>query len=73
MVRPGITTYRKCACVEQVKIPKGETVTCKCKKVFGEQSREPFQINMRKTWSGTSKIEFNTTTMDKDIAKRMKK
>ena len=29
-------------------------------------------INMRKTWSGTTKIEFNTTTMDESI-KRMNK
>ena len=30
-------------------------------------------INMRTTWSGTTKIEFNTTTMDKDIAQRNKR
>ena len=29
-------------------------------------------INMRKTWSGTTKIEFNTTTIDEAI-KRLKK
>lgn len=27
-------------------------------------------INMRKTWSGTTKIEFSETTVDKDIAER---
>ena len=27
-------------------------------------------INMRKTWSGTTKIEFSETTIDKDIADR---
>ena len=27
-------------------------------------------INMRKTWSGTTQIEFNQTTMDEDIAQR---
>jgi hypothetical protein len=26
-------------------------------------------INMRKTWSGTTKIEFNTTTIDESIKK----
>ena len=30
-------------------------------------------VNMRTTWSGTTKIEYNTTTMDKDIAQRIKK
>jgi hypothetical protein len=27
-------------------------------------------INMRKTWSGTTKVEFSQTTIDKDIAER---
>ena len=27
-------------------------------------------VNMRKTWSGTTKIEFSQTTMDQDIADR---
>ena len=30
-------------------------------------------INMRKTWSGTTKIEFSETTIDKDIAERNKR
>ena len=30
-------------------------------------------INMRKTWSGTTKIEFTPTTMEKDIAQRNKR
>ena len=30
-------------------------------------------INMRKTWSGTTKIEFSETTMDEDIANRNKR
>jgi hypothetical protein len=27
-------------------------------------------VNMRKTWSGQTKVEFNQTTMDQDIADR---
>ena len=27
-------------------------------------------VNMGKTWSKTTKVEFNHTTMDKDIAER---
>ena len=27
-------------------------------------------VNMRKTWSGTTKIEFSSTTMEQDIAER---
>ena len=30
-------------------------------------------VNMRKTWSGQTKVEFNETTMDKDIAQRNKR
>ena len=30
-------------------------------------------INMRTTWSGQTKVEFNQTTMDKDIAERNKR
>ena len=27
-------------------------------------------VNMRRTWSGQTKVEFNHTTMDEDIAQR---
>ena len=27
-------------------------------------------INMRKTWSGTTKLEFSETTIEKDIVER---
>ena len=30
-------------------------------------------INMRTTWSGQTKVEFNQTTMDEDIAQRNKR
>ena len=30
-------------------------------------------INMRKTWSGQTKVEFSHTTIDKDIAERNKR
>ena len=29
-------------------------------------------VNMRTTWSGTTKIEFSNTTMEEDIANRNK-
>ena len=72
MARQGITTYHYCRCGETVKVPKGESVECKCKKVFGAKPKASHHINMRTTWSGTTKIEFSTTTMDESI-KRMKK
>ena len=30
-------------------------------------------VNMRKTWSGQTKVEFKQTTMDKDFAQRNKR
>ena len=30
-------------------------------------------VNMRTTWSNQTKVEFNQTTMDKDIAQRNKR
>ena len=32
-----------------------------------------YYINMRKTWSGQTKVEFSQTTIDKDIAERNKR
>lgn len=70
MARPGVTSYYYCGCGERVKVPKGESVECKCKKVFGAKSQSSLQINMRNTWSGTTKVEFSQTTMDEDIKAR---
>ena len=52
----------KCVDVNMKKLPE-----CKCGKIFGISSKPSHEINMRKTWSGQTKIEFNTTTIDKSI------
>ena len=45
--------------------------SCKHKKNFKTSSGKMSNyINMRKTWSGQTKVEFSTTTMDQDIADR---
>ena len=31
---------------------------------------DELQINMRKTWSGQTKVEFSQTTIDEDIKQR---
>ena len=59
-----------CQCGVRTEVPKGEAKQCKCGKVFGTSGNISNYINMRKTWSGQSKVEFSTTTMDKDIADR---
>tara|TARA_R100001509_G_scaffold164391_1_gene141795 strand:- start:343 stop:540 length:198 start_codon:yes stop_codon:yes gene_type:complete len=45
--------------------------SCKHKKNFNQTSGDIGKyINMRKTWSGQTKVEFTTTTIDQDIADR---
>ena len=77
MARPGITTYHKCKCGELVIVPKGESVTCKCEKVFGVQASESSVFKTpyigKNPWTRTTKIEFSETTMDQDIADRNKR
>ena len=47
----------------------------KDKREWVEANKEPVKIddtrnyvNMRTTWSGQTKVEFNQTTMDKDLS-----
>jgi|TARA_R100001443_G_scaffold115120_1_gene132192 hypothetical protein len=45
--------------------------TCKHKKRFNNSSDSISKyINMRKTWSGQTQVEFNQTTIEQDIAAR---
>ena len=58
-----------CGCGNKVDINKGESKECQCGKVFGSTGSISNYINMRKTLSGTTKIEFNESTMDQSIRK----
>jgi|TARA_Y100000593_G_scaffold68129_1_gene125206 hypothetical protein len=49
------------------------TPVCKCGKLFGTSGNISDYINMRKTWSGQTKVEFSQTTIDQDIADRNKR
>ena len=55
----------KCVDIDMKKLPE-----CKCGKIFGVSGNISDYINMRNTWSGQTKVEFSTTTMDADIADR---
>ena len=59
-----------CECGNKVEIQSNQTKECDCGKVFGSSGSISNYINMRKTWSGTTKVEFSETTIDKDIANR---
>jgi len=43
---------------------------CSCGHIFGMTNDSRNYVNMRKTWSGQTKVEFNQTTMGEDIAQR---
>ena len=54
---------------------KGEFETkkdmkCECGHYVKKHNNVRDHINMRTTWSGTTKIEFSNTTMEEDIARR---
>ena len=59
-----------CECGVRTEVPKSTIKQCECGKVFGTSGKLSDHINMRKTWSGTTKLEFSETTIDKDIAER---
>ena len=56
-----------CQCGIRTEVPKGVIKECGCGKVFGTSGKISNYINMRTTLSGTTKMEFNTTTVDKSI------
>ena len=42
---------------------------CDCGHYINKRTRAKDHVNMRTTWSGTTKVEFNKTTMDESIKK----
>ena len=59
-----------CKCGVRTEVLNGEVKQCDCGKVFGSGAKISDNINMRKTWSGTTKVELSQTTIDQDIADR---
>ena len=43
---------------------------CDCGHYIEKRNNTKDHVNMRTTWSGTTKIEFSNTTMEEDIAQR---
>ena len=46
---------------------------CDCGHYVKKHQRAKNYVNMRTTWSGTTKIEFSNTTMEEDINRRNSK
>ena len=61
-----------CICGNSAESVPGKITECKCGKVFGITGKISDHINMRNTWSATTKVEFNTTTMEESIGKMNK-
>ena len=59
-----------CDCGGRVESVPNKISKCKCGKIFGITGKVSDHINMRNTWSGQPKVEFNQMTMKEDIAQR---
>ena len=67
MAKRSRTYYCK-TCQESITFQNGEVMKCsKCSALFGNAKRNPFEINMRTKWSGQTKVEFTTQSMDESI------
>ena len=65
-----IITYYCEDCKKCVDFERHTTPVCKCGRLFGAKKNISDGINMRKTWSGQTQVEFSQTTIDQDIADR---
>ena len=57
-------------CDTKVECETKAEMKCDCGHYVKKHDNVKDHVNMRNTWSGTTKVEFNTTTMDQDIAER---
>jgi len=61
-------------CGEKGEFENKNDMRCDCGYYVNEKrNNTKDHINMRTTWSGTTKVEFSETTMDQDIAERNNK
>ena len=55
-------------CGGRTEVPKNSSKECDCGRVFGGRaSKISDHINMRTTWSGQTKIEFNSSTVEESV------
>ena len=57
-------------CNTRIECETKAEMKCDCGYYVEKHNNTKDYVNMRTTWSGTTKVEFSTTTMDKDIAER---
>jgi hypothetical protein len=66
----GTRTYYCEQCKKCIDFQKNDISKCECGRAFGVTGKLSDYINMRKTWSGQTKVEFSQTTIDQDIKDR---
>ena len=54
-------------CNKKMECETKAEMKCDCGHYVKKQNNTKDYVNMRKTWSGTTKVEFNKTTMEKSI------
>ena len=57
-------------CGKRGEFEKKKDMCCDCGTYINKRIDINDTINMRKTWSGTTKIEFSNTTIGEDIKRR---
>ena len=57
-------------CNKRMECETKAEMKCDCGHYVKKHDKAKNHINMRTTWSGTTKIEFSNTTMEEDIARR---
>ena len=57
-------------CNNKIECKNRSEMKCYCGHQVKDHDDTRNHVNMRKTWSGTTKIEFSSTTMEQDIAQR---
>ena len=57
-------------CNTKVECETKADMKCDCGHYVKKRNNVKDHVNMRNTWSGTTKVEFSTTTMEQDIAER---
>ena len=57
-------------CGEKNEFATKKEMRCDCGNYVKNHDDIRNHVNLRKTWSGQTKVEFSQTTMDEDIANR---
>ena len=57
-------------CNSRVECETKAGMVCDCGHYVKKHNNTKDHVNMRNTWSGTTKVEFSETTMEQDIADR---